>query len=138
MHEYDVRLTSRTRRRRPSARTSPAAIPDNGGVPRTSRPAALRARLRDLGLRRRAPPPAVSTAALCLMPPVTLIVFVWLGEVPRVIALLGCATTVLGVVLINRRSAAQRDRIGRLQSADEHRRAAAADEAAKASEVFAE
>jgi drug/metabolite transporter (DMT)-like permease len=48
-------------------------------------------------------PLAVSTAALYLVPPVALAVsFVWLGEAPRVIELLGGMVSVLGVVLINR------------------------------------
>nr|WP_168515228.1 DMT family transporter [Streptomyces sp. S1D4-11]QIZ00540.1 DMT family transporter [Streptomyces sp. S1D4-11] len=48
-------------------------------------------------------PLAVSTAALYLVPPVALIVsFVWLGEVPRPIALAGGAISVVGVILISR------------------------------------
>jgi drug/metabolite transporter (DMT)-like permease len=48
-------------------------------------------------------PLAVSTAALYLVPPVALIVsFVWLGEVPRPIALAGGAISVAGVILISR------------------------------------
>ncbi|MFD8425175.1 DMT family transporter [Streptomyces sp. NPDC059466] len=49
---------------------------------------------------------AAATAALYLVPPVALVVSVlWLGEVPRPVALAGGAVTVLGVVLINRRRA---------------------------------
>ncbi|HEY3868345.1 MAG TPA: DMT family transporter [Actinocrinis sp.] len=49
-------------------------------------------------------PIAIATAALYFVPPVTLLVaFVWLGEVPRPIALVGGAVAVLGVALINRR-----------------------------------
>lgn len=57
-------------------------------------------------------PLATSTAALYLVPPVTLVVsFVWLGEVPHVIELIGGTITVAGVVLINRRrSGVPRDR----------------------------
>jgi drug/metabolite transporter (DMT)-like permease len=48
-------------------------------------------------------PLAVSTGALYLVPPVALIVsFVWLGEVPRPIALAGGAIGVAGVILISR------------------------------------
>ncbi|QIZ00540.2 DMT family transporter [Streptomyces sp. S1D4-11] len=48
-------------------------------------------------------PLAVSTAALYLVPPVALIVsFVWLGEVPRPIALAGGAISVVGVILISK------------------------------------
>jgi drug/metabolite transporter (DMT)-like permease len=47
---------------------------------------------------------ASSTAALYLVPPVALVVaYVWLGEVPSVVALLGGALGIAGVVLINRR-----------------------------------
>jgi drug/metabolite transporter (DMT)-like permease len=50
-------------------------------------------------------PLSASTAALYLVPPVALAVsFVWLSEVPRPVALLGGAVSVLGVVLINRRT----------------------------------
>lgn len=50
-------------------------------------------------------PLAASTAALYLVPPVALAVsFVWLSEVPRPVALLGGAVSVLGVVLINHRA----------------------------------
>lgn len=50
-------------------------------------------------------PLAVSTAALYLVPPVALLVsFVWLGEIPHPVELLGGAVVVAGVVLINRRS----------------------------------
>ncbi|MGY4918727.1 DMT family transporter [Streptomyces sp. 900116325] len=57
-------------------------------------------------------PLATSTAALYLVPPVTLVVsFVWLGEVPHLIELAGGAIAVAGVVLINRRrSEVPRDR----------------------------
>ncbi|MFF5471587.1 DMT family transporter [Streptomyces achromogenes] len=49
-------------------------------------------------------PLAVSTAALYLVPPVALLVsFVWLGEIPHPVELLGGAVVVAGVVLINRR-----------------------------------
>ncbi|MFI8239396.1 DMT family transporter [Streptomyces sp. NPDC085866] len=49
-------------------------------------------------------PLAVSTAALYLVPPVALVVsFVWLGEVPHVVELLGGGVVVAGVTLINRR-----------------------------------
>lgn len=48
---------------------------------------------------------ATATAALYLVPPVALVVaFVWLGERPQPVALLGGVVTVAGVVLINRRS----------------------------------
>ncbi|MEV4256682.1 DMT family transporter [Spirillospora sp. NPDC049652] len=48
-------------------------------------------------------PLAASTAALYLVPPVALVIsLVWLGEVPRLVALAGGAVTVAGVVLINR------------------------------------
>lgn len=48
-------------------------------------------------------PLAVSTAALYLVPPVALVVsFVWLGERPSALDLVGGAVSVLGVVLINR------------------------------------
>ncbi|HEY3479515.1 MAG TPA: DMT family transporter [Streptomyces sp.] len=48
---------------------------------------------------------STSTAALYLVPPVALAVsFVWLSEVPRPVALLGGVVSVLGVVLINRRT----------------------------------
>ncbi|MCL3997855.1 DMT family transporter [Streptomyces lavenduligriseus] len=50
-------------------------------------------------------PLAASTAALYLVPPVALLVsFVWLGEIPHPVELLGGAVVVAGVVLINRRS----------------------------------
>ncbi|MBL1082495.1 EamA family transporter [Streptomyces actinomycinicus] len=49
-------------------------------------------------------PLAASTAALYLVPPVALLVaFVWLGEVPHAVELLGGAVVVAGVVLINHR-----------------------------------
>ncbi|MGW3635500.1 DMT family transporter [Streptomyces sp. NPDC005122] len=49
-------------------------------------------------------PLSAATAALYLVPPVALAVSVlWLGEVPRPVALVGGAVTVLGVVLINHR-----------------------------------
>ncbi|MBO2442963.1 DMT family transporter [Actinomadura nitritigenes] len=52
-------------------------------------------------------PLAASTAALYLVPPVALIVsFVWLGEVPHPIALMGGAVSAAGVILIHRRRAA--------------------------------
>lgn len=52
---------------------------------------------------------AGSTAALYLVPPVALAVsFVWLGEVPRLIAVLGGLVSVAGVILINRRRTAGR------------------------------
>ncbi|MFC6880748.1 MULTISPECIES: DMT family transporter [Actinomadura] len=48
-------------------------------------------------------PLATSTAALYLVPPVALIVsFVWLGEVPHLVELMGGAVSVAGVILINR------------------------------------
>ncbi|MFC8350772.1 DMT family transporter [Streptomyces sp. NPDC057280] len=48
-------------------------------------------------------PMAASTAALYLVPPVALLVsFVWLGETPHPLELLGGAVSVAGVVLINR------------------------------------
>ncbi|MFI0538822.1 DMT family transporter [Streptomyces sp. WSLK1-3] len=51
-------------------------------------------------------PMAASTAALYLVPPVALLVsFVWLGETPHPIELIGGAIAVAGVVLINRRRA---------------------------------
>ncbi|WP_320783471.1 DMT family transporter [Streptomyces sp. CRN 30] len=54
-------------------------------------------------------PLATSTAALYLVAPVTLVIaFVWLGEVPHLIELLGGAVSVAGVIMINRRSPAQR------------------------------
>lgn len=47
---------------------------------------------------------ATSTAALYLVPPVTLVVaFVWLGEIPRPVELAGGLISIAGVVLINRR-----------------------------------
>ena len=47
---------------------------------------------------------ATSTAALYLVPPVTLVVaFAWLGEIPRPIELLGGLISITGVVLINAR-----------------------------------
>ncbi|WP_372348549.1 DMT family transporter [Streptomyces sp. KL116D] len=53
---------------------------------------------------------AASTAALYLVPPVALVIsFVWLGEVPHLIELLGGAITIGGVVLINRRTPAPAD-----------------------------
>lgn len=49
-------------------------------------------------------PVATSTAALYLVPPVALVVaFVWLGEIPRPIELLGGLISIAGVVLINSR-----------------------------------
>jgi drug/metabolite transporter (DMT)-like permease len=49
-------------------------------------------------------PVAVSTAALYLVPPVALFVaYVWLGETPRPVELLGGLVTIVGVFLINRR-----------------------------------
>jgi drug/metabolite transporter (DMT)-like permease len=49
---------------------------------------------------------ATSTAALYLVPPVTLVVaFVWLGEIPRPIELLGGLVGIAGVILINSRKA---------------------------------
>jgi drug/metabolite transporter (DMT)-like permease len=49
---------------------------------------------------------ATATAALYLVPPVALVVaFVWLGERPAPVALLGGVVTVAGVVLMNRRCA---------------------------------
>ncbi|MFJ9867680.1 DMT family transporter [Streptomyces sp. NPDC101165] len=49
-------------------------------------------------------PLAVSTAALYLVPPVALVVsFVWLGEVPQGVEVLGGGVVVAGVILINRR-----------------------------------
>ncbi|WP_432102178.1 DMT family transporter [Streptomyces sp. bgisy091] len=50
---------------------------------------------------------AASTAALYLVPPVALLVsFVWLGETPHPLELLGGVVSVAGVVLINRRRTA--------------------------------
>jgi drug/metabolite transporter (DMT)-like permease len=47
---------------------------------------------------------ATSTAALYLVPPVTLVVaFVWLGEIPRPIELLGGLVSIAGVILIDSR-----------------------------------
>ncbi len=49
---------------------------------------------------------ATSTAALYLVPPVTLVVaFVWLGEIPPPVELLGGLISIAGVVLINARGA---------------------------------
>jgi drug/metabolite transporter (DMT)-like permease len=49
---------------------------------------------------------ATSTAALYLVPPVALAVaFVWLGEVPRPVALAGGVVSIGGVILINSRTA---------------------------------
>lgn len=49
---------------------------------------------------------ATSTAALYLVPPVTLAVaFAWLGEIPRPIELLGGLVSIAGVILINSRKA---------------------------------
>ncbi|GJF24605.1 DMT family transporter [Streptomyces sp. HO565] len=54
-------------------------------------------------------PLATSTAALYLVPPVALVIsFVWLGEVPHLVELVGGAVSVAGVILINRRKQAQR------------------------------
>ncbi|MER8157017.1 DMT family transporter [Streptomyces sp. NPDC094472] len=54
-------------------------------------------------------PLAASTAALYLVPPVALAVsFLWLGEVPHAIELVGGAVSVAGVILINRRTADRR------------------------------
>ncbi|MDL4818365.1 DMT family transporter [Actinomadura opuntiae] len=48
-------------------------------------------------------PLAASTAALYLVPPVALVVsFVWLGEVPHPVELLGGAVSAAGVILIHR------------------------------------
>ena len=48
---------------------------------------------------------AGATAALYLVPPVTLIVaFAWLGEIPRPIELLGGLISIAGVILINSRA----------------------------------
>ncbi|WUH98726.1 DMT family transporter [Spirillospora sp. NBC_00431] len=48
---------------------------------------------------------AESTAALYLVPPVAIVVaFVWLGERPALVDLLGGLVSMVGVVLINRRS----------------------------------
>ncbi|MFF5900859.1 DMT family transporter [Streptomyces argenteolus] len=56
-------------------------------------------------------PLAASTAALYLVPPVALcIAFVWLGEVPHFIELVGGAVSVAGVIVINRRNQPQRAR----------------------------
>ncbi|WP_241562476.1 DMT family transporter [Streptomyces hoynatensis] len=50
-------------------------------------------------------PLAASTAALYLVPPVALAVsFVWLGEAPHPLELLGGAVSVAGVILLNRRA----------------------------------
>jgi len=55
-------------------------------------------------------PMAASTAALYLVPPVALLVsFVWLGETPHPLELLGGAVSVAGVVLINRHKATAAD-----------------------------
>ncbi|MEU3304275.1 DMT family transporter [Streptomyces sp. NPDC006678] len=52
-------------------------------------------------------PLSVSTAALYLVPPVTLVVsFVWLSEVPHLLEVAGGAVIIIGVLLINRRSPA--------------------------------
>ncbi|WP_051740414.1 DMT family transporter [Streptomyces xylophagus] len=51
-------------------------------------------------------PLATSTAALYLVPPVALVVsFLWLGETPHPLALVGGAVGIIGVILINRRPA---------------------------------
>ncbi|MEU2490907.1 EamA family transporter [Streptomyces sp. NPDC007883] len=57
-------------------------------------------------------PLTISTAALYLVPPVTLIVsFLWLSEVPRLLEVAGGIVIISGVVLISRRSPAPaRDR----------------------------
>ncbi|MFJ9968787.1 DMT family transporter [Streptomyces avermitilis] len=56
-------------------------------------------------------PLAASTAALYLVPPVALVIsFVWLGEVPHFIELVGGAVSVAGVIMINRRNPTQRHR----------------------------
>ncbi|AEW98885.1 DMT family transporter [Streptantibioticus cattleyicolor] len=52
---------------------------------------------------------ASSTASLYLVPPVALVVaFVWLGEVPPPLALVGGALGIAGVMLINRRTLGRR------------------------------
>ncbi|MFL4909873.1 DMT family transporter [Streptomyces sp. MMS24-I2-30] len=52
-------------------------------------------------------PLAASTAALYLVPPVALLVsFVWLGETPHPLELIGGVIIAAGVILINRRSTA--------------------------------
>lgn len=57
-------------------------------------------------------PLSTSTAALYLVPAVALVVsFVWLGEVPHPVELIGGAVTVAGVILINRRTAAKAPRV---------------------------
>jgi drug/metabolite transporter (DMT)-like permease len=46
---------------------------------------------------------ATSTAALYLVPPVALLVaFVWLGEQPRLVEMIGGVISIVGVILINR------------------------------------
>ncbi|MER5630196.1 DMT family transporter [Streptomyces nitrosporeus] len=56
-------------------------------------------------------PLATSTAALYLVPPVTLVIsFAWLGEVPHLIELAGGAVGVAGVIMINGRNPARRHR----------------------------
>jgi drug/metabolite transporter (DMT)-like permease len=61
---------------------------------------------------------ASATAALYLVPPIALLVaFVWLGETPHAIELVGGLISIAGVVLINRRR-------GRHQDRDEDRPAA--------------
>ncbi|MFE7358512.1 DMT family transporter [Streptomyces sp. NPDC057543] len=56
-------------------------------------------------------PLAASTAALYLVPPVALVIsFVWLGEVPHFVELVGGAVGVAGVITINRRTPVQRHR----------------------------
>jgi drug/metabolite transporter (DMT)-like permease len=55
---------------------------------------------------------AVSTAALYLVPPVTLLVaFVWLGEVPLPVELVGGLISIAGVVLINARRSGSKLRV---------------------------
>ncbi|MFI7099604.1 DMT family transporter [Streptomyces sp. NPDC050161] len=53
-------------------------------------------------------PVSASTAALYLVPPVALVIsFVWLAEVPHPVELAGGLVTVIGVVLLNRRTGRQ-------------------------------
>ncbi|MEU7898621.1 DMT family transporter [Nonomuraea sp. NPDC049152] len=57
-------------------------------------------------------PLSASTAALYLVPAVALVVsFVWLGEAPHPVELIGGAVTIAGVILINRRTAAKAPRV---------------------------
>ncbi len=74
-------------------------------------------------------PMAVSTAGLYLVPPVALVIaYVWLSEVPRPVELIGGVVTILGVVLINRRSPAGRSQVLAKASADPAAAPAAAEQ----------